>query len=398
MRISRAEFEERIRDHVEKSIGEVREALKRQGLDPEDVSKVLLVGGSTRVPAVRRALIDLFGEEKVRYEVDPMQAVALGAAILAQHLEGVECPKCKKVNPDDARSCECGESLSAARAATGKLGLHEVTERDLGICAYDKEQDDPDVFVPLIRKGTPYPLPEPVGKTFRIGGRKITIPTYVGANEKASANEYLGVVELELPPDVPAQSSVIVKFNYDRNRILTVGVEFPERSELDFEAAPRRHGLSHPGLGDGKWQIALENTMSYVDRVTEDYGEFLDKERKETVAEEMERARQALRDDDAGAGEQALNSLSHVAQNLGVAGHLFLSQRLSTQADSRTVEQLAVLDKSLREAYRNEDEHGVQQIMRAMEVNFNHIAATVGGGHLQDPRVLLEIVKKEDGE
>jgi molecular chaperone DnaK (HSP70) len=288
--------------------------------------------------------------------------------------------------------------LSAARAATGKLGLHEVTERDLGICAYDKEQDDPDVFVPLIRKGTPYPLPEPVGKTFRIGGRKITIPTYVGANEKASANEYLGVVELELPPDVPAQSSVIVKFNYDRNRILTVGVEFPERSELDFEAAPRRHGLSHPGLGDGKWQIALENTMSYVDRVTEDYGEFLDKERKETVAEEMERARQALRDDDAGAGEQALNSLSHVAQNLGVAGHLFLSQRLSTQADSRTVEQLAVLDKSLREAYRNEDEHGVQQIMRAMEVNFNHIAATVGGGHLQDPRVLLEIVKKEDGE
>jgi Fe-S protein assembly chaperone HscA len=84
-RITRAEFEAMIRPLVERTLGPVRQALDDAGLDPKDVDEAVLVGGSTRVPLVRRLVADLFGRAP-HIDLNPDEVVALGAALQADIL------------------------------------------------------------------------------------------------------------------------------------------------------------------------------------------------------------------------------------------------------------------------------------------------------------------------
>ncbi len=83
--VTRDELEAAITPLVEKTLGSVRRALKDAALKPQDVDGVILVGGSTRVPLVRRKVADLFGKEPLA-DIDPDQVVALGAAVQADLL------------------------------------------------------------------------------------------------------------------------------------------------------------------------------------------------------------------------------------------------------------------------------------------------------------------------
>ncbi len=85
--ISRAEFESWIAPIVERTLGPCKRALKDAGLKPEQIDEVVLVGGSTRVPLVRRRAEELFGR-KPHTELNPDEVVALGAAIQANILAG----------------------------------------------------------------------------------------------------------------------------------------------------------------------------------------------------------------------------------------------------------------------------------------------------------------------
>ncbi|HVJ80042.1 MAG TPA: Hsp70 family protein, partial [Planctomycetia bacterium] len=84
---SRAEFEALIEPLVERTLQSCRRALKDAGLKPENVDETVLVGGSTRVPLVRRRVAELFGKPP-HDEVNPDEAVALGAAVQAGILAG----------------------------------------------------------------------------------------------------------------------------------------------------------------------------------------------------------------------------------------------------------------------------------------------------------------------
>ncbi|MFB6836691.1 Hsp70 family protein [Streptomyces sp. NPDC056361] len=88
----RADFEELLADHLARMRETVDTVLTEYSATPEDIQRVLLVGGSTLVPAVRRALQDLFGEDTVSDAVDPMTAVAHGAAVDAGLLDTLDCP------------------------------------------------------------------------------------------------------------------------------------------------------------------------------------------------------------------------------------------------------------------------------------------------------------------
>ncbi|MBP2585410.1 actin-like ATPase involved in cell morphogenesis [Streptomyces sp. PvR006] len=90
--VGRADFEELLTDHLSRMRETVQKVLTDYSATPEDVQRVLLVGGSTLVPAVRRALQDLFGEDAVSDAVDPMTAVAHGAAVEAGLLDTLDCP------------------------------------------------------------------------------------------------------------------------------------------------------------------------------------------------------------------------------------------------------------------------------------------------------------------
>jgi len=90
--ITRTQFEELTAGVIARTAGPCRQALKDAGLSVEQIDEVVLVGGSTRVPAVRRLVDDLFGlsarGKKPHTELNPDEVVALGAAVQAQILAG----------------------------------------------------------------------------------------------------------------------------------------------------------------------------------------------------------------------------------------------------------------------------------------------------------------------
>lgn len=87
MDLSRAKFDELTASLVEKTVAPVKDALKDAGLQASDIDKVLLVGGSTRIPAVQAKVKQLVGKEPQR-DINPDEAVALGAAIQGGVLSG----------------------------------------------------------------------------------------------------------------------------------------------------------------------------------------------------------------------------------------------------------------------------------------------------------------------
>jgi len=87
VRVTRAMFEEAIAPLIERTIALTRGAMRDAGLSPEAIDRVVLVGGSTRMPIVRRRVADLFGREPYT-ALDPDQVVALGASVQAAILSG----------------------------------------------------------------------------------------------------------------------------------------------------------------------------------------------------------------------------------------------------------------------------------------------------------------------
>ena len=87
MTLTRAKFDELTADLVEKTIGPVNKALKDAGLTADQIDKVILVGGSTRIPAVQAAVKKITGKEPFK-GINPDECVAVGAAIQAGVLGG----------------------------------------------------------------------------------------------------------------------------------------------------------------------------------------------------------------------------------------------------------------------------------------------------------------------
>src|SRR5690606_13187003 len=85
--LTRAKFEDMTRDLVERTLGPTRQALSDAGLSPSDIDKVVLVGGSTRIPAVQEAIKNLIGKEPHK-GVNPDEVVVMGAAIQGAVLKG----------------------------------------------------------------------------------------------------------------------------------------------------------------------------------------------------------------------------------------------------------------------------------------------------------------------
>jgi molecular chaperone DnaK (HSP70) len=108
----RGEFEQLIEDKLQRTIELTLKAIREAHLTLDQIDQVLLVGGSTAIPRVAQLLGDLFGEEKLRRDVNPMQCVALGAAVVASDIGEVDCPKCGAINPVVEDTCRsCGSSL-----------------------------------------------------------------------------------------------------------------------------------------------------------------------------------------------------------------------------------------------------------------------------------------------
>ncbi|MGW3715609.1 Hsp70 family protein [Streptomyces sp. NPDC005133] len=113
--VKRADLEELIASDIDRTLAIVDDVLREASALPEDIDRVLLVGGSTHIPLVHRLLAGKFGPEKVSGDIDPMLAVALGAAVESGLLSHLSCPseRCLKTEiPLSETSCpDCSAPL-----------------------------------------------------------------------------------------------------------------------------------------------------------------------------------------------------------------------------------------------------------------------------------------------
>ncbi len=192
LKLTRAALENLVRPIIERSRQPIENVLKDAGLSKDGVSKLILVGGPTRMPLVQNFLSDIFGK-KIEKGVDPMEAVALGAAIQGAVLSG------------DIKD----------------IVLLDVTPLTLGIETLGG------VATPVIDRNTTIPIK--TSKTFSTADdyqTTVTVHVVQGERPLAKDNISLGMFNLEgIPPAPRGIPQIEVTFDIDANGILSVSAK-----------------------------------------------------------------------------------------------------------------------------------------------------------------------------
>lgn len=236
MSITRAKFEELTADLVEKTMGPTRQALADAGLKPEDIHKVVLVGGSTRIPAVQEAIKKLIGQEPHK-GINPDECVAIGAAIQGGVLAG----------------------------EVKDIVLLDVTPLSLGIETLGG------VFTKIIERNTTIPTSK--SQVFSTAGdnqTSVEIHVLQGERELATYNKTLGKFHLtNIPPAPRGIPQIEVTFDLDANGIVNV-------SAKDMATGNKQQITitNSTGLNDKEVEEMVKNAEAYAEE---------DKKRKEEI-------------------------------------------------------------------------------------------------------------------
>lgn len=209
--ITRSKFEALVEELVERTIAPCKTALKDAGLELSAIDDVILVGGQTRMPLVQKRVAEFFGKEP-RKDVNPDEAVAIGAAIQAGVITG---------------------------AVTDVL-LLDVTPLTLGI------ETMGGVFTPLIPKNTTIPTKKTeMCSTADDNQTAVTIHVLQGERKQASGNKSLGRFDLrDIPPAPKGQPQIEITFDIDANGILNVSAKDKNTGKSQSVVIKANSGLS----------------------------------------------------------------------------------------------------------------------------------------------------------
>jgi molecular chaperone DnaK len=234
--ITREQFEHIVQPVLDRTLGPCEQALKDAGLKPEQIDEVVLVGGSTRIPLVRRLTNQIFHlserGKKPHTELNPDEVVALGAAVQAHILEG-------------------------GSKATEDMLLLDVTPLSLGIEALGG------VVAKIIQRNSTIPASATEHFTTGVEGQtNVAIHVVQGEREMAKDCRSLARFDLKgIPPMSAGLPRIEVKFLIDANGILHVSArEQRSGKEAEIEVKPTY------GLTDEQVETMILDSFDYAEQ------------------------------------------------------------------------------------------------------------------------------------
>ncbi|AOR67580.1 molecular chaperone DnaK [Burkholderia stabilis] len=304
LKITRAKLEALVEDLVERTIEPCRIAIKDAGVKVSDIDDVILVGGQTRMPKVLEKVKEFFGKDP-RRDVNPDEAVAVGAAIQGQVLSG------------DRKD----------------VLLLDVTPLSLGIETLGG------VMTKMINKNTTIPTKHAqVYSTADDNQGAVTIKVFQGEREMAAGNKLLGEFNLEgIPPAPRGVPQIEVTFDIDANGILHVGAKDKATGKENKITIKANSGLSEAEIDqmikDAEANAAEDHKLRELadsrnqgdalvhstKKALTEYGDKLDAGEKEAIEAALKSLEEVLKDTsaDKAAIDAKVEELGKVSQKLG---------------------------------------------------------------------------------
>ncbi|MEK3716848.1 MULTISPECIES: molecular chaperone DnaK [unclassified Paenibacillus] len=301
--LTRAKFDELTASLVERTLGPTRQALKDAGMTPADLNRIVLVGGSTRIPAVQDAIKKLTGKDPHK-GVNPDEVVALGAAVQAGVLTG------------DVKD----------------VVLLDVTPLSLGI------ETAGGVFTKMIERNTTIPTSKSqVFSTFADSQPSVEIHVLQGEREMANGNKTLGRFMLnEIPPAPRGVPQIEVTFDIDANGIVNVSA-----TDKGTNKSQKITITSSSGLSDAEVEQMMKDAELHAeedrkrkelveakngadqlvystDKVIKDLGDKVDASEIDKANEAKDKVKAALETDNLEEITAATEALNEIVQQLSV--------------------------------------------------------------------------------